>query len=277
MKLTFGKKTIVFLHWLLSLLVCAAFAFYVVAPGLTARAWNALNGALGATCVRIVGFVLMAVYIALSIALAFLIFRRPKGYEKGFITVESGESGRVRISVSAVEQMVRQSVRGIDGITEMKIDIDSKGDALLIAVNASLLSGCNVPAVTTNMQRAIRQFVELNCGVSVSSVSITINSVTAPQESTGHKRLFGRAKEGAKAVPAEARPETAPVKADPAPVEYEAVVTPAQAPSEAVGASVGFDPDKPYESEFAKDLERMKAREAGQAADSAVGGDWHEA
>lgn len=269
MKLTFGKKTIVFLHWLLSLLVCAAFAFYVIAPGLAARAWSALNGALGATGVRVVSVALLALYIALAIAIAFLIFKRPKGYEKGFITVESGENGRVRISVSAVEQMVRQSVRSIDGITDMKIDIDGKGDALLIGANVSLVNGCNVPAVTTNMQRAIRQFVEMNCGVAVDSVSITINSVTAPQDSVGHKRLFGRAKESAKAVPAEAEPAPEPViyHHTPEPLEHKLDIPPEQAASEAAAESVGFDPDKPYESEFAKDLERMKAREAGQADD----------
>ena len=93
----------------------------------------------------------------------------------------------MRISVSAVEQMVKQAVHAVEGISEMKIAISGDDDAIAINVNVALLSGSHVPTVTMNMQRAIRQYVESNCGVSVQSVSVSIQSVVSPSELTGRR------------------------------------------------------------------------------------------
>ena len=288
MKLTVGKRILLFFHWLLSLLIVAAFAVYLIARDFAMKYYDMAEQALGLSKVQIIGIALLAVYVLLTVAAAVIIFKRGKRLDRGFITMDSSDTGKVRIAISAIEAMVRQSVTNIDGITEMKIGIESREDAIAIRVNATIVNGSHVPTITMNMQRAIRQFVEMNCGVAVREVSISINAVTNVQEA-GHRRRLGRGKaetapqSAAPAVPVvddyqapavepqsyEPEPQpyvpaAEPVSADYAPVTPEP--EPAAQPAEPVQPA--FDFDKPYESEFAKDLAAMKAAEAGEGAEA---------
>ena len=150
MKLNLGKRVILFFHWLISviLLVCVAF------PAIPQ--WIA--GLFEAGLARTLLIVFAIAYALLCAAAAWVIFQRDaRRADRGFITVDSSETGRVRISVSAVEQMVKQAVHAVEGISEMKIAISGDDDAIAINVNVALLSGSHVPTVTMNMQRAIRQ------------------------------------------------------------------------------------------------------------------------
>ena len=288
MKLSVGKRILMFFHWLMSLLICVAFALYLIVPSFVMQYYGKLEAALELKYIHIIGIALLVIYAALAIVQIYLIFKRRRRADRGFITVDSSDTGKVRIAISAIEAMVRQSVTNIDGITEMKIGIESREDAIAIRVNATIVNGSHVPTITMNMQRAIRQFVEMNCGVAVREVSISINAVTNVQEA-GHRRRMGRGK--AEAAPQSAAPAVPvvddyqapavepqsyepepqpyapaaePVSADYAPVTPEP--EPAAQPAEPVQPA--FDFDKPYESEFAKDLAAMKAAEAGESAEA---------
>ena len=201
MKLNIGKRILMFFHWLLSLLGCAALAAYLIRPELV-REWygKAVSRlGLGDNQIMIIGIALLAVYTVLTVAQACIIFHRNRRADRGFITVDASDTGRVRIAISAIEQMVRQSVHSIDGIADMKIGIENADDAIVINIIASIVNGSHVPTITMNMQRAIRQFVEMNCGVAVRSVFISINNVTTSGDSP--KRRRGKHGEAA-AVPA---------------------------------------------------------------------------
>lgn len=195
MKIGVGKRILMFLHWLFSLLIFVDVVISIFFPYLLNSIENGLAALLG-SYKRIgflsIGIAFGVIYLLLCIAQAGIIFKRkaPRS-ERGFITVDSSDNSRVRIAISAVEQMVRQSVYNIDGISDMKIAIENAEDAIDIKINASILSGRHVPTITMNMQQAIRKFVELNCGVAVKSVAVSINSVTA-QEIAGSKKMRGK-------------------------------------------------------------------------------------
>ncbi|MBR2697875.1 MAG: alkaline shock response membrane anchor protein AmaP [Clostridia bacterium] len=233
MKLNAGRRILMFFHWLFSLLICAAFAAWIIAPEWTMNLYNKVFGRLSATQVMIIGIAILAIYVILAVVQACMIFHRGKRYDRGFITVDSSDTGRVRIAVSAIEQMVRQSVISIDGLSDMKIGIDSRDDAIAININATLQNGSHVPTVTVNMQRAIRQFVEMNCGVAVRSVSISINAVTTAPE-TG--RRWGRRKDDVK--PMEAPAAFTPAYEPAAEPIAEPVVEPAAEPEVVAEATV---------------------------------------
>ena len=186
------------LHWLCSLMICVAFVLCLVVPGLQANLVSRAEGSLGGVGARIAGGVLLALYLALSVATLLILIRRKRRAERGFITVGPDDRGKVRISVSAVEQMVRQSVRAIDGITDMRVNIEGLDDAIGISIDAVIASGAHVPTIAANMQRAITQFVEVNCGVAVQSVAITINAVSGKGE-PARRRLIGRGRPQAEA------------------------------------------------------------------------------
>ena len=187
MKLTVGKRILMFFHWLLSLLICVLCAVYLIRKDFVMMLYDQAVALVGTANLQIIGIAVLALYVILALAQLMLIFRRVKKNDRGFITVDSSDSGKVRIAISAIEQMVRQSVTNIDGITDMKISIENKEDAIAIGVLSTIINGSHVPTITMNMQHAIRQFVEQNCGVAVRAVSVTINSV-ASQAEAGRKR-----------------------------------------------------------------------------------------
>lgn len=237
MKLNVGKRILMFFHWLLSLLICAGLVAYVIFPDFTLDLYQKVEARLGGSLhMKIIGGALLAIYVILAVVQACLILKRRKRSDRGFITVDSSETGRTRIAISAIEQMVRQSVHSIDGISEMKINIDSKDDSIVIAIAASIVNGSHVPTITMNMQNAIRKFVEMNCGVAVSTVSISINSVTNPSDTPRRRRLV-RGKQAPVPAAAPIEPETkqVPVPEFTPPfkkVEPEPAFQPAPAPAE---------------------------------------------
>ena len=251
MKLNAGKRVLMFFHWLFSLLICAAFTVYLVKPDFITGIYEKCLSMVGGTKnMQIIGGAFLAIYLILVVCQLCLIFRRRRREDRGFITVDSSETGRVRIAISAIEQMVRQSVHSIDGIAEMKIFIDNVDDAIAIGVTASIVNGSHVPTITMNMQRAIRQFVEMNCGVAVRTVSISINSVTNSADTPRRKRRFGG--EAAKPVPApvtEFKPE--PVQEPIREIKPEPVRTPEPEPA---GPELRFD-DPDFKVDYTPHLE----------------------
>lgn len=266
MKLTIGKKLLLLLHWLYSLLICVTFALCMIVPNFQAGLISRLEGALGNFGARILGWTLLALYLALSIATFLALVRRKRRVEKGFITVGPDNHGQMRVSVAAVEQMVRQSVRAIDGITVMKVDIEGLDDAIAIAITASIANSVHVPTVIANIQRTVAQYVEVGCGVAVQSVSVTINDVNTGKSEAPRRRLLGRSKSRSDGQETTFVSETPVSTGKSTVIEMGAegwtnsAATPesADAPKEA-----SYDPDRNYESEFAKDYASMKAREAG--------------
>lgn len=185
MKLNLGKRIVFFLHWLLSLglLVYSALVAFSVIPS------NMLQRLLGNAYVPIARIAFVAIDAIFSLlTIVFLLKSGSKRSDRGFIVVDSSETGKVRIAVSAIEQMVKQAVSQDDGIADMKIVITGEEDALAIKVNMVMVNGSHVPTLTMNMQRSIRQFVEINCGVAVHSVAINIQSVVNAGDSTRKNR-----------------------------------------------------------------------------------------
>lgn len=192
MKLSFGKKFVLFLHWLASLILAVVVALLCLKPEIVNDACSFVNQIVGAQMGGIVTIVLAAIYVLLSVlSVAFIFSREGKRGERGFITVDSSEAGRTRIAVGAVEQMIRQAVRGVDGIADMKSSIVNNDDAISISASVAIVSGAHVPTVTMNIQRAIRSYIELNCGVAVREVSVSVHSLENPEEAGKHGRRKG--------------------------------------------------------------------------------------
>lgn len=180
MKLNFGRRIVLFIHWLASLLVVASLVFKSATEQLVLQ----MNDWIGASYTDIAFKVLAVLYalLSLDVLCRVILYHSGKRADRGFITVDASDTGKVRIAVSAIEQMVRQAAHTVDGIADMKINIENGDDAIAIHINVTMVAGSHVPTVTLNLQRAIRQFVEMNCGVAVRSVSISIQSVVNPAE-----------------------------------------------------------------------------------------------
>lgn len=204
MKLNFGKRLVLFLHWLLSLVACAYAVMQCVWPQLVEAVYAFFHSLIGVGSTKIVGIVLLALYVILSICTVIMVFSgnaKGKRSERGFITVDSSESGRTRIAVGAVDQMIRQAVRSVEGITDMKSGIVNHQDSISINCRVGVASGVHVPTITMNIQRAIRSYIELNCGVAVREVSVSVQSMENT-EGKGRKKGKGSFTPAPAAAPA---------------------------------------------------------------------------
>ena len=221
MKLNFGRKLILFVHWLLSLAACAVAVVFCVWPDTIYRGFEAAYASIGKASTDIIGIVILALYVIFAVASVIIILSRDgKRSDRGFITVDSSEAGKTRIAVSAVEQMIRQAVRGVDGISEMKSGIVNCEDAISINTSVTIINGAHVPTVTMNIQRAIRSYIELNCGVAVREVSVSVNALES--EETSRRGRKGSAESAAPVMQSAPAPVEAPVQSErvePAPVQ----------------------------------------------------------
>ncbi len=141
-----------------------------------------------------------AVLVLLGILVLVFMFRRAaKRVDRSFVVIDSSDKGRVRIAMSAIEEMVRQAVHSMQGASNLKIGVHNEEDAVSIGVETSVAAGEHIPTVTLNMQRSIREYVETNCGIAVRGVSVTINSVEGdmPEAMRAHE-----------SAPAQREPET---------------------------------------------------------------------
>lgn len=210
MKLDLGKRIMLFVHWVVSLLLAALMILMISGVGDGIR--SALSSGVG--LIVFIAFVIL--YLLLAAVVVHMLCKREASAERGFITVDSSETGKVRISVPAIEQMVKQAVRSVDGIADMKINVDSVDEAIDIQMSVTMVNGSHVPTVTLSMQRAIRRYVEMNSGVAVHAVSISIQAVTATAD--GMKRPKRSALKPA--LPAQSVTEEVPAQ-QPEVVEYE--------------------------------------------------------
>lgn len=189
MKISFGKRLLLILHWLLSILCCAALVAACISPQLIEEAHAFLNRSMGADIAAVVLIAALCIYALLSVLGALILFASSgKKEDRGFITVDSSDTGRTRIAIGAVEQMIRQAVRGVDGVADMKTSITNNEDAISISCSVSLASGAHVPTVTMNMQRAIRSYIELNCGVAVRDISVSVHTLEDGEGSRHSRR-----------------------------------------------------------------------------------------
>ena len=200
MKINFVKKLALISHLVLSVLFFLMLAIGCVSPQL-------LEAFVSLKAVLIVGIVLGVIFVMLSVALGMMLFaQNAREDERGFITVESLETGKVKVAVAAVDQMIRQAVRGVEGISEMKADIENNDDAISIDTSIIVKSGLHIPTVTASMQNAIRGYIERNCGVAVREVSVSIRMVDDGEQN--NKR--GRRKAVAEMPGIEKAPEILP-------------------------------------------------------------------
>ena len=170
-----GKRILLCLHWLISVICVAS----IVLKTKTEQLVTLIQESIGVRYAHIAFIAGVAVYAFLSIVCLIAIVKRDhKRGERGFITMDSSENGKVRIAVSAVEQMIRRAIENVDGLAETKLAISNQDDALNVTVKAVLADGAHVPTVTLNIQRAIRQYVEMNCGVAVCTVSVNVQSIS---------------------------------------------------------------------------------------------------
>ena len=178
MKTSFWDKVLMFLYVLIALAFAVCMALRSFGVDLLGGMFAGLEHTAGHFLSVLIGLGLTAIVVLLSAYMVMMIFgRNKKRVPASFITVNSEDGAQVHMSLTALSQMARQAIGRVPDVKDMKICVQSEGEAVSLSVELILKASAHVPTVTKNMQKAIRTSIESNCGVAVRDVEIVVSSL----------------------------------------------------------------------------------------------------
>lgn len=145
--------------------------FAIMPPWVPVHQWleNVLHPG-GRLTVGIVG----AAFLIVSGRLFLMASIRRRGGQA--ITHET-ELGEVRISLDAVENLVRKVARGIKGVREVRARVDQGSQGLAAEVRGTIAPDVSIPEVSEEIQSAVKSYVRRVVGVEVAEVRIHVDNI----------------------------------------------------------------------------------------------------
>lgn len=93
-------------------------------------------------------------------------------------TVQETSLGKVKVSLTAIENLVKKSVRQIKGIREVKVLVRAvEGKGIQIQMRIVISPEINVPVLTSDVQKNVKEYVKDVIGLDVADVSIIIDNI----------------------------------------------------------------------------------------------------
>ncbi|MDL2206181.1 alkaline shock response membrane anchor protein AmaP, partial [Eubacteriales bacterium OttesenSCG-928-N13] len=120
---------------------------------------------------------LVLIMLAWSIWVLMLAFRHKPKLDKSSVSVQNTENGSVRISVQAMDVLVRQAIGNTEGVVDIKTRIINHEDSITVKVDMTLDSDVHIPNVTMLMQRSVKNFIEEYSGIAVREVTILVSKI----------------------------------------------------------------------------------------------------
>jgi uncharacterized alkaline shock family protein YloU len=106
-----------------------------------------------------------------------LAFKRPPRMDRSSVSVQNSENGSVRISVAAMDTLVKQAIAHDEGVVDIKTSIINHEDSISVSIDMTLASDVHIPNVTMMMQRSIKNFIEEFSGIAVREVTIMVSKI----------------------------------------------------------------------------------------------------
>ena len=179
MKAGFWDKVLMFLYVLIALFFGVCMALRPFGVDMLGGLFAGLDRSAGRFLSALVGLGLAAIVVLLSAYMLMMIFGKgKKRVPASFVAVDSEDGSQVHMSLTALAQMARQAIGRVPDVKEMKIGVTNEGDAVNVAVDLTIKASAHVPTVTKNMQKAIRNSLETNGGVTVRDVQIVVSSLS---------------------------------------------------------------------------------------------------
>jgi uncharacterized alkaline shock family protein YloU len=144
-----------------------------IAPGwIKPHLWieDALTSGRGQFAVGLIG----TVFFVVSVRLIFMAFRRQGG---GQPVVHETSMGEVRISLDAVENLVRKVARSAKGVREMKAMIRHDKEGMHALLRGTFSPEVSIPEVSEEIQTAVRQYVKRVVGVELADIQLEVENI----------------------------------------------------------------------------------------------------
>lgn len=133
-----------------------------------------LADALSSTRGQVVLFIIGVAFFGVSVRLIVFAFTRRGG---GQPVVHETALGDVRISLDAVESLVKKVARSIKGVREMKAVVTHGKDGLHAELRGTISPEVSIPDVSEEIQSAVRQYVKRVVGVEMAEIRLEVDNI----------------------------------------------------------------------------------------------------
>lgn len=174
MKVKIWNKLLLVLGAVLVLLIGAGVIFAVstdaVVYSVTKIAGKTVKGAW-------VNYALLGCGVYLVVySLYAMLFPRKMRYNKHGFVVQKTENGDLRISVKAIESLVKRCMDMHEEINLEKMRILSGKKGVAVELRISLANNISIPLAVASLQKQIKQYLLASSGIEVSRVSVTVET-----------------------------------------------------------------------------------------------------
>ncbi len=156
---------------LISLIVLSlSLGIHSVGQGIANLAWNS-------RLVNVLGWIVFLGLIAWITRLVVMRLKGGPGVFSESTQVQDTEQGSVRVSVRAMETLVRRAVAQTDGILDSNIRINNTETDIAVEIDMVVGIETHVPAVTALLQRNVKGIVEEFAGIAVRDVVVLVTEI----------------------------------------------------------------------------------------------------
>ncbi len=86
--------------------------------------------------------------------------------------------GQIRITLPALEHLVLKAAKSVHGIRDIKPFINNTATGLSIQLKVQVLPDVNIPNITADLQKTIRDYMQKTAGTTVQEVRVLVNKVS---------------------------------------------------------------------------------------------------
>lgn len=86
--------------------------------------------------------------------------------------------GIIRLTLPALENLVIKSAKSVYGIREVKTQIKAQLDSVSIHLKVQVLPDLNIPQITEELQKKVKEYLVKTTGINVDNVKVTVNKIT---------------------------------------------------------------------------------------------------
>ena len=172
-KILLGFLSVAMIVLSLTLLFFAGYPFYAVQ--LTTRWLNADASASIVVCL------ITILLLAASVRLLFWLFTKRNRIPSS-VLVRKGDDGTSFMTVSALNAMATRFVEAGGSVRTCRTSVVPVGDAVRILVRAGAKPDAVIPALTEELQRSVKTYMETYSGVRVEGVEIVIETTESSAE-----------------------------------------------------------------------------------------------
>lgn len=270
MKMKVSDRILIALYALMGAIALVILGVCTVAPDMAEMLGLAMKNALmNSLLVQILSVLLVIVLLACSVRIVMAALQKGGSALSSSATIQESVNGAVRVSVRAMETLVRRAVDQTDGILESKLRINNHDDSVTVEIDAVIGIETHVPAMTAILQRNVKGIVEEFSGIAVREVVVLVTEIRdnappalpAPKEECAQTVVVEPEKVEVKTVEEEPAAETAAEEDSPAAADPQEE---AQEPSAEAGPEEEAAEENSEETSEETSGEEPEAREEAQ-------------